>query len=110
MAFASAFVDDFCVLSSQFMYACADYQESVVATYEASNGYDSEDVESELSNEECHFYQNLLEGPIVQPFQTCVDLESITSDDFEETEEGSTSLQEALEAYFEYKLDEDYDW
>jgi hypothetical protein len=108
MAFASAFVDDFCVLSSQYFYSYAEVDGPIVATYETSSGYDSEDVESELSNEESHFYQNLLEGPIVQTFQTCVDLESITSDDFED--EGSTSLQEALEAYLEYKLDEDYDW
>lgn len=117
MAFASAFIDEFCVLSSQFMYTCTElpFQEPVVATYEdslesLSQCSDmSEDVESELSHEESHFYQTLLESPIVQQFGPEVDTESLTSEDFV-TDEDSVYLQEALEAYIEYKMEEDYDW
>ena len=109
MSFASAFTDDMCVLSSQFMYSCAElpFQEPVVAVYESTNdardsGYASEDVESELSNEESHFYQGLLETSILQQ----LDLESLMSKDFF----GSPLFQEALEAYIDYKMEEDYDW
>lgn len=97
------------------MYSCAElpFQEPVVAVYESTNdardsGYTSEDVESELSNEEYHFYEGLLETPVIQQ----LDLESLTSEDVQSSEDffGSSLFQEALEEYIDYKMEEDYDW